>query len=124
VDYDLTAATLKMFGVLGLILGLLIGAVWLLRRFMSRTGGPLALAGGELAVLAQYPLGPKKVLALVRVADEVLLLGVTEANINLLSRIEDEAFLARLKRSNPSRPGDFRGLLKRLTGRSGQESGT
>jgi len=123
VDYDLTAATLKMFGVLGLILGLLVGAVWLLRRFMSRTGS-LPLAGGELAVLAQYPLGPKKVLALVRVADQVLLLGVTEANINLLSRIEDEAFLARLKRPNPGRPNDFRSLLKRLTGRSGQESGT
>jgi len=41
----------------------------------------------QIRLLAQYPLGPKKSLALVQVSDEVVLLGIGTEQITFLSQI-------------------------------------
>lgn len=73
-----------MGGALFLILGILFVAYYLLRKF----GGPgLARARGLYApsLLSRLMLGPRQSLAVVRVLGKMLVLGVTESRITLLS---------------------------------------
>lgn len=81
---------LRMLGGL-LVLGVLgIGALYFLRRYAKpgqRQNTP------QIKVLTQHWLGPKKSLAIVRVAGESILIGVTDQNISMikaLALIDDE----------------------------------
>jgi flagellar protein FliO/FliZ len=83
---------LQAIGVLFLILALLWGAVWLVRRyarfnFLPRPG---ALPRDALVMEAQMPLGPRKGLMVVRFLNRRLLLGVTDRQITLLT--EEKAY--------------------------------
>ncbi len=78
-------------GTLFVLLALLWGLVWLLRRsgrfnFIPRPNG---FPRDGLRIEAQLPLGPKKGLTVVRFLDKRLLLGITEQQITLLQEIED-----------------------------------
>lgn len=72
------------------LLALAGGAWFALRRFArpdQRKSGP------QIKILNQHWLGPKKSLAIIRVAGESILIGVTENNINLikpLSLLDEE----------------------------------
>jgi len=68
------------------VLVLAVGAtrLWVRRLRPARPGGYLSLLEG-------LPLGPKQGVYLVRAADQVLVLGVTEANITLLGTISGAA---------------------------------
>ena len=106
--------------MLALILAILVGGLWAVRRF-APGAGRLAGYGSGIKVLAQHPLGPKRTLLLVKVGDRVLLLGSSEHSINLISPIDDPEFLAGLE----ERPagGGFARMLARTglkTGQGGQ----
>lgn len=76
--------TLSMLGVLG------TGAFFFLRKYKV----PKAMKHQtQIKVLQQHYLGPKKSLAIVRVAGESILIGVTDHNISMiksLSLLDDE----------------------------------
>lgn len=76
--------TLSMLGVLG------TGAFFFIRKYKV----PKALLHQtQIKVIQQHHLGPKKSLAIVRVAGESILIGVTENNISMiksLSLLDDE----------------------------------
>jgi len=82
---------LRMLLTLGMI-GILAGGtlVYLKRKKgLEKTMGPVP----DVKLLTQFHLGPKKSLAIIRVAGESLLIGVTDHSINLikgLSLIDDE----------------------------------
>ncbi|MDR2745064.1 MAG: flagellar biosynthetic protein FliO [Desulfovibrio sp.] len=81
------AGYIQAIGVLFLILALLWGIVWLMRRygrfnFLPRPG---ALPRDALVMEAQMPLGPRKGLMVVRFLNRRLLLGVTDRQITLLT---------------------------------------
>jgi flagellar protein FliO/FliZ len=83
---DFGAALSKMLLALAVVLGLLGGLYWLARRFMpSQAGGP----SGGMRVLGRLPLGPRKGLVLVEVAGRVLVLGMSEQGLNLLTTLDD-----------------------------------
>lgn len=86
-EVGLLTSTLRMVGALGLVLGLMILILWLARRYLfdrfKVTGGPL------VTVLASRHIAPRRQVVVVRVADQVLVLGVTGDSINLLSRLDD-----------------------------------
>ena len=91
---DLTRAVINTFVALLVVLALVIGLAYVLRRAsgrMRRTG-----AGGIL-VLAQVPLGPSQFLSVVDVGGEVLVLGVTEHSVTALSEIEDPDLIVQLR---------------------------
>ena len=76
--------TLSILGVVG------GGAYFLLRKYSIPR---VAKHQTQIKVLQQHYLGPKKSLAIVRVAGESILIGVTENNISMiksLSLIDDE----------------------------------
>lgn len=69
--------------VLGLIvLGVMAGGAWYLSR---KAGRPSQRKNApQIKILNQHWLGPKKSLAIIRVAGESILIGVTDQNISLI----------------------------------------
>lgn len=75
----------SMMGTVG------VGAYLFLRKY-SKTNYSLGKMN-EIKVITQHHLGPKKSLAIIRVAGESILIGVTDQNINMiksLSLLDDE----------------------------------
>ena len=73
------------------LLGILASGMWIFVR-KNRTQN-IKRNKNEIKVLAQHYLGPKKSLAVVRVAGESILVGITDAHINMiktLSLMDDE----------------------------------
>ncbi len=89
---DASANTSKMvvsFGVVALMLG---AAFYFIRKYSTanKTGPKSNM---QIKVLSQHYLGPKKSLAIVRVAGESILIGITDQNISMikaLSLLDDE----------------------------------
>jgi flagellar protein FliO/FliZ len=69
---------------LGLVLGLLSGFSFLIKKFLKRA--PLK-KNSQIKILTQHYLGPKKSLAIIRVAGESMLVGITDQNINLIKTL-------------------------------------
>ena len=68
----------------------IIAAVAGIMIFASKKWGRRADKGGKTArieILHQHHLGPRRSIALIRVAGETMLLGVTDQNVNMLKAI-------------------------------------
>jgi flagellar biosynthetic protein FliO len=86
----------KMFSSLALVLGVMFLVFYLFKKFVLKNG----LMGGNtqtIKVLGTGVLGPRKSVSLVEVAGEILVLGISNDNISLLSKIEDEEKIEELK---------------------------
>ena len=92
---DLISTALKMLTALAVILGVLLIMFHVFRRvFRSRLGNP---AEKQIRVLENSYIGVKKNISLVQVPGAVLVLGITNDNIRLLTKIEDKEALDRIK---------------------------
>lgn len=81
----------KMALSLGIILAAILGLSYAARRWFvnKKTSTPTT----QIRIISQHYLGPRKSLAIVYVAGESLLIGITDSQINLvkqLSLIDDE----------------------------------
>jgi flagellar protein FliO/FliZ len=65
-----------------LVIGLLVGTLWVLRRMSGRS---LRTAGGRLAIVESLWLGPRQRLALVRIDERELLVAITQQQVTLLT---------------------------------------
>ncbi|GEM_PF-1569331 len=82
---------LRMFLVLGGVLGLFGAGVFLLKRYASRIGKlPFGKKERLIQVVATHYLGNKKSIALVKVTGEYMVVGVSNENISLISKIGAE----------------------------------
>ncbi len=116
----------KMLFALSLVLGLL----FLLVRVLKRT--PLVRkdlpADFDIRVLTTKPISPRKYISLVEIGGEVLALGISEAQISYLTKIENPEWLEKWRRGTSSGPagtlpawiGNFP-LKKRKTASSSEE---
>lgn len=83
---------MKMVMGLGIVLVLL----FFFMRFVRKSGlGPRERAPW-LRLIATQPIGPRKQISIVEVSGEVLILGVTETQVNLLHKIDDPTRMARI----------------------------
>ena len=76
---------------LGVFTVLFAGLAFGLRRWMQRKVP--GLPATKIRILSQHPLGPKKSVAIIQVAGEALLIGITDHNISMLKTlalIDDE----------------------------------
>ncbi|MBW1700750.1 MAG: flagellar biosynthetic protein FliO [Deltaproteobacteria bacterium] len=93
---DLISTALKMLAALAVILGGLLFVFYFSKRIFKRDVG-----GSKeklIRVLANSYIGVKKNISLVEVAGIVLVLGVTNDNISLLTKIEKKEILDKFKR--------------------------
>jgi flagellar protein FliO/FliZ len=96
---------------LSLLVVLVAVVVWLFRR-----GAQIATAGGQIQLLATFPIGPRERLVVVRMQDRILALGHTPTHISLLAELDDFESLP----SNGTLPSGFAGqLMTLLSGKNG-----
>ncbi len=104
---DAISTTLQMLTALAIVLGGLFVVFYLVKRFLKRevsaSGNPL------IRVISSQYIGIKKHIALVEVPGAVLVLGVSNDTIALLTKIEDPGGIRRHQTGNiPDHPLVFR----------------
>uniref|UniRef100_A0A7C4AG07 Flagellar protein n=1 Tax=Fundidesulfovibrio putealis TaxID=270496 RepID=A0A7C4AG07_9BACT len=81
-------AAIQMAVALLLILGVILLAYWMLKRFGPRLGLGRAANVHGLRIEGHLALGPRKNIMVVRFLNKLLVLGVTEQSINLLTEVD------------------------------------
>ena len=99
---DLLSTSLKMLSALGIVLGGMLVFFYFMKRYLKRdfSGSKEKL----IRVLASSYIGVKKNISLIEIPGSVLVVGITNDNISLLSKIEDKDILNKLKLSEEDRP--------------------
>jgi flagellar protein FliO/FliZ len=87
VPPDLGSSLMQLVGGLIIVVGLLLGTLWLIKRL----SGPRGAASG-LKVLGAAAVGTRERVVLVELADKVLVLGVTQNSVNTLHTLDAEEF--------------------------------
>jgi flagellar protein FliO/FliZ len=95
-----------------LILAVILLAYWMLKRFGPKLGLGGASKGQTLRVEGHLTLGPRKNIMVVRFLNRLLVLGVTDQSINLLTEVD----------ASDERK-DFQSVLEDAAGRDGGVSG-
>ncbi len=96
---SLAIATLKAFGALAVVLGLLV----LFAAALKKLGlsGQSPHGDGLIKVLETRMLAPKKYVAILEIAGQTLAVGITDQQISLLTRLEPDENLLALARQRP-----------------------
>jgi flagellar protein FliO/FliZ len=112
---DMLSTAMKMLTALGIVLGGLIVVFYFMKRFLKRDIGgskePL------IKVIASQHIGIKKNISLVEIPGSILVVGVSNDNISLLTKIEDKVVLDDLRQENSRIAPSFSDQLQRLTDR-------
>lgn len=107
---DLGTGLLQMIMGFGLILALLLGCLWLLKKLSA----PQGTATHLLKVVAAIGVGPRERVVVVEVDEKWLVLGVAPGSITALHELPRQAGAA----SAPSPLPEFAAKLKRILDRS------
>ena len=96
---EMIPSGLKMISMFAVVLGLMFLVFFGFKKYVLKN---TAFGGGNklVNVLGTWFLGPKKNIALVEVAGEVLVLGISQENITLLSSIIDEEKIEEIKNAS------------------------
>lgn len=108
VEPDLFITLLKTAGMLGLVLGVLIAVLYLIKRYSIHGTG--RSDKNPIQMLASYHLTPKEKIVLLDVLGEKILVGVTSQTINTLAILNSEG-LTEIRENIPLEKG-FSKLLK------------
>lgn len=97
---DILDAGLKMIASLVVVLILMVGLLYGIRRLArQRLGTP---SGKRIQVIESHYLGVKKAIALVSVPGKVLVLGISGDRINLLDTLDGDAAAAPVTAGPPA----------------------
>jgi len=101
---------LKALLSLGLVIGLIVVVLYLMKRFFYGTHAA-NIASGNMKLLGHLALQPKKVIYLVQVLDKVFVIGVAETNMQMLGEISNSELIRQISESSgkatPSVPKKF-----------------
>lgn len=89
-----------MVVALACIVGLIFGVVFVLKRFLpgaTRSGGERM----DLRVMAQLNVGSRQRVAVIRVQDRTLVIGITEGSINTLAELDPAQPAAQKEADDP-----------------------
>jgi len=111
---EMIVAACKMFLSLILVIGLL-SVLFYLMKWISKRGNNITNSG-LITILANNYIGVKKNISLIEVPGSILVLGITNDNISLLSKIEDKEIIDIIKNSCKKTIGvSFSDQLKRIS---------
>jgi flagellar biogenesis protein FliO len=79
------------------IMGVVIIGLYVLYRFVLKKKNRVAAESNIINVLATYPLAANRVIQVVDIAGQILVLGVADASVNLITRIDDQETIDRIK---------------------------
>jgi flagellar protein FliO/FliZ len=110
---DFWLMILKSMGMLCLVLGLLIGLLYLLKRLTEARG--VGSGRSMIRLLSSFHLTPKEKVVLLDVMGRKLLIGVTGQSITPLMELPADAWDENTEMdSHPEQPPLFKHLLARL----------
>ena len=112
---DVMSGAFQMLTALGIVLGGLLVVFYLMKRYLKRD---VAGSNGQLIkVIANQYIGIKKNIALVKVPGTILVVGVSNDKISLLTKIEDKAIIEAIQQEASGISPSFSDHLQRLTAR-------
>lgn len=95
------------------VLGLMGAALYALKLYMKKSGtAQVKGMKAPVRVITTAFLGPKRNIAVVEVAGEVLVLGLTPQSITFLTKVEDAGAKEELKKLGENRKRPLFGLLQ------------
>ena len=100
---------IKMLFALAIVLGLMVGAMYFIKRFLPQTTVRMS-ENSLINIVATRYLGPKSSIMLVEVLGKVIVIGVSPNQMSHLETITDAGALEKLKHmaairdKNPSLP--------------------
>jgi len=111
---NLIGALLKMLSALAIVVAVVYGSLYLLRRLMGKRQGG-ARRCDALEVLQTTYVGQHKAISLVRVAERSVLVGVTDNQISILSELDAAETERICAAANQQEPEPFSNMLKNAT---------
>ena len=112
---DALTTTLQMVTALGIVLGALLIVFYFMKRFLKRDRG--GSSQQLIRVVASQYIGIKKNIALVEVPGAVLVVGISNENISMLTKIEDKIVIDSIRQERSRITPSFTDHLQRLTAR-------
>lgn len=117
-NYNSFSAFLRMVVSLLIVLSLIVGGVFLLKKFkIYKLLAPNVKS--PVSVISNIPLGNRRSLCLVKVANEILIIGMTSNSMSLLSKLSADDYYSACKSdddglSNVYNKRDFPLILKNV----------
>ena len=112
---NIASTAIQMLTALGIVLGGLLVVFYLMKRFLKRDVG-----GSKeqlIKVISSQYIGIKKNISLVEIPGSVLVVGISNDNISLLTKIEDKVVLDGIRQEKLRVAPSFSDHLQRLTDR-------
>lgn len=114
-------SNLSYFIRMVLVLALILGAIWLVFRFMKKVGRPKLSGGDAIKVLAQASLGTGKAVHLVGLGGKAWLVGTADSSVSLIAEVDDQELLdelaLRAATSEGAPKADFSSMLQGILGK-------
>ncbi len=96
MSFDLFPSMIRMISALAIVMGLIILGGVVFRRLMTRFA-PFGNRLHLIRMIATFPIGQKKFIALVDVAGEIFAIGVAGQQISMLCKIESDEALEKIQ---------------------------
>jgi flagellar biosynthetic protein FliO len=104
------------------VLAVLVIVIYLVFRVFLKNRHKIVASTEVIKVLATYPLAGNKTIQIVQIADKVLILGITDSNINLISTLEDKETIDKIKLESSKETRGFQSfkdqLVKLISGKA------
>lgn len=112
---DMITGAFQMLTALGIVLGGLLLVFYFIKRYLKREGG--GRSRQLIKVIANQYIGVKKNIALVEVPGSILVVGVSNDKISMLTKIEDKAIIDTIQQEAGGASATFSDHLQRMTAR-------
>lgn len=99
------------------VLGALIGVFYYFFRFVTKKAGIQTIGRDVVQVLSIVPIGQNKFIQVIDLAGKILVIGVSDASISLITEIRDRDEIDRIRllcsSSSPARVGGFQEYISK-----------
>ena len=87
------------------VMGVIIIGVYFLFRVLVKKKTKLVTDSEVITVLATYPLAANRIIQVVDIGGQVLVLGVSDSSINLITELKDKESIDRIRLANSKKQG-------------------
>ncbi len=120
-----SGAMMRLFFGLIIVLGTIFGIHWFLKKYgQGKMSGGVIGRGDAIEVMATTPLAPNRSLHLVRVGQEMVLIGATEQSISRIGDVDAALLAAQPVTGSGEFQMELQGALAGTQTRSGAASGS
>ena len=117
IDDSSGVSWMRMISSLLAVLALIAGGVFLLKK-LTPYKGMTSNTERSISILSRASLGQRRSICLVKIADEILVLGLTNTNISVLSRLDADEYYSRnekdLSETASGQKQSFRRVLEKM----------